>query len=159
MLIVSSSVNLNDYFMVYSYLFTPADGIDYTNPCPCSVTTAFWGSFSTHFGLSARGTAFFLGNGEKSGGVFQCLCSLIATYELPNLIPPRVTDVVVMVVTDGTGESCGKGAVVTLQETIMAKNLKFSCYDIFGNPTIPSQLQNLSICASKIITPLQNGMV
>ena len=64
-----------------------------------------------------------------------------------------------MVVTNRTGESCGNGTLVTLQERILARNLKFSCYDVFGNPTVTSQVDALSVCASKIITAKQNGMV
>ena len=110
------------------------------------------------FALSARGTAFFLGYGEKRNGTFQN-SSFFSQYELPNLNPPRVTEVVVMVVTNRTGESCGKGTLVKLQERIRAQNLKFSCYDIFGNPTVMSQVENLSVCASKIITAKQKGTV
>ena len=149
---------MNDLLFMHDTLFTPADGIEYTNRCPCSVTTAFWARFSVKFALSAQGTAFFLGYGEKRGGTFQ-MSSFFSQHELPNLNPPRVTEVVVMVVTNGTGESCGNGTLVTLQERIMEQNLKFSCYDIFGNPKETSQVEKLSACASKIITPLQNGMV
>ena len=66
------------------------------------------------FALSAQGTAFYLGYGEKSGGTFQAT-SFFAVHELPNLSPPCVSDVVVMVVTNSTGESCGKGTVATLE--------------------------------------------
>ena len=121
------------------------------------MTTAFWARFSTQFALSAQGTAFFLGYGEKAGGTFQS-SSFFSQHELPYLTPPRVTEVVVMVVTNGTGESCGMGSLVTLQERIVERNLKFSCYDIFGNPTMTSQVEQLSLCASKIITATQNGM-
>lgn len=121
------------------------------------MTTAFWARFSVKFALSAQGTAFFLGYGEKSGGTFR-MSSFFSQHELPNLNPPRVTEVVVMVVTDGTGESCGKGTLVTLQERIMAQNLNFSCYNIFGNPTVTSQVDKLSVCASRIITATQNGI-
>ena len=144
--------------IIHGTLFTSADGIDTTNQCPCSVTTAFWASFSINFALSAQGTAFFLGYGEKENGAFQT-SSFFSQHELPNLSPPRVTEVVVMVVTNGTGESCGKGTLVTLQERILDRNLKFSCYDIFGNPTVTSQVASLSVCASKIITAKQNGTV
>ena len=143
--------------MFYCTLFTLADGIDYTNQCPCSVTVAFWERFSMQFALSAQGTAFYLGYGEKPGGTFQPT-SFFAVHELPNLSPPRVSNVVVMVVTDSTGESCGKGTVATLENRIRARNLDFSCYDIFGDPTITSQVEELSVCASKIITATQNGM-
>jgi hypothetical protein len=122
------------------------------------VTSAFWARFSVRFALSAQETTFFLGYGEKRGGTFQS-SSFFSQHELPNLDPPRVTEVVVMVVTNGTGESCGTGTVVTLQERIMARNLTFSCYDIFGNPTMTSQVEELSVCASKIITAKQNGML
>ena len=121
------------------------------------MTTAFWAQFSIEFAQSAQGTAFFLGYGEKRNGTFQ-MTSFFSRYELPNLNPPRVTEVVVMVVTNGTGDSCGNGTLVTLQERIRKQNLKFSCYDIFGNPTETSQVEVLSACASKIITPLQNGI-
>ena len=110
------------------------------------------------FALSAQGTAFFLGYGEKRGGTFQP-SSFFSQHELPNLTPPRVTEVVVMVVTNRTGESCGKGTLVTLQKRISDQNLKFSCYDVFGNPTVTSQVEELSVCASKIITAKQNGIV
>ena len=122
------------------------------------MTSAFWASFSINFALSARGTAFFLGYGEKVNGTFQN-CSFFSQHELPNLSSPNVTEVVVMVVTNGTGESCGKGTVMTLQERILDRNLKFSCYDIFGNPTVNSQVEELSTCASKIITAKQNGVL
>ena len=139
-------------------LLSPADGIETTNRCPCSVTTAFWAYFSTQFALSAQGTAYFLGYGEKAGGTFNST-SFFSQHELPNLNPPRVTEVVVMVVTNGTGESCGNGTLMALQKRIVEQNLKFSCYDIFGNPTMTSQVEQLSLCASKIITATQNGMV
>ena len=123
------------------------------------MTAAFWARFSVKFAQSAQGTAFFLGYGEKKNGAFNNMSSFFSQHELPNLSPPRVTEVVVMVVTNGTGESCGKGTLVTLQERILARNLKFSCYDIFGNPTVTSQVEALSTCASKIITAVQNGIL
>lgn len=49
------------------------------------------------FARAASGSAFYLGYGEKENGVFQNT-SFFAIHELPNLSPPRVTDVVVMVV-------------------------------------------------------------
>ena len=57
-----------------------------------------------------------------------------------------------------TGESCGVGTLVTLENMIRAKNLKYSCYDVFGDPRDMSQVQALSTCASKIIRAVQGGM-
>lgn len=74
-----------------------ADGIEYTERCMCSVTSAFWEEFSRQFALSASGTAFYLGYGEKNGGTFQS-SSFFAMTELPNLNPPRVSDVLAMIV-------------------------------------------------------------
>lgn len=61
------------------------------------MTGAFWERFSVEFAQAARGTAFYLGYGEKPGGTFQ-LTSFFAKSELPNLSPPRVRNVVAMVV-------------------------------------------------------------
>ena len=72
-------------------------GIDYSNSCPCGVTEAFWAQFSIQFASVASGTVFYLGNGEREGGVFQPN-SNFAQYELPQLSPPRVSEVVVMVI-------------------------------------------------------------
>lgn len=74
-----------------------ADGIDYINSCLCSVSGSFWERFSIEFATAANGSVFYLGYGERSGGTFQ-QDSFFALYELPNLSPPRVSDVVVMVV-------------------------------------------------------------
>lgn len=73
------------------------DGIDYTNGCLCSVSGAFWERFSIEFAMAASETVFYLGYGERPGGTFR-LDSFFALHELPNLSPPRVSDVVVMVV-------------------------------------------------------------
>ena len=56
-----------------------------------------------------------------------------------------------------TGESCGEGSIETLQSRISDNNLEYSCYDVFGDPTDQSQWQDLSVCASKIITAVQQG--
>ena len=108
------------------------------------------------FAQSAVGTTFYLGYGERPGGTFR-ETSFFSLNELPNLSPPRVSEMVVLIVTNSTGESCGKGTLVTLEKKIKARNLKFSCYDIFGDPTDASQVQQLSVCASKIVTAEQKG--
>ena len=56
------------------------------------------------------------------------------------------------------GESCGEGTLITLKEEINARSLSYSCYDVFGDPTNQTQVQDLSICTSKIITAVQQGM-
>ena len=66
---------------------------------------------------------------------FIQLPGFFAVHELPNPSPPCVSDVVVMVVTNSTGESCGNGTVATLENEIKVRNLKLGCYDIFGDPT------------------------
>lgn len=87
-------------------LLITGDGIDYTSQCLCSVTTAFWAQFSTEFALAASGTVFYLSYGEKPGGTFQS-SSFFATYELPNMSPPRVTEVVILNVhRKGQGTTC-----------------------------------------------------
>ena len=48
--------------------------------------------------------------------------------------------------------------MITLKEEINARNLLYSCYDVFGDPTDQSQVQDLSICTSMIITAVQRGM-
>lgn len=61
------------------------------------MTEAFWAQFSIQFASVASGTVFYLGNGEREGGVFQP-DSNFAQYELPRLSPPRVNGVVVIVI-------------------------------------------------------------
>ena len=61
------------------------------------MTEAFWAQFSVQFASVASGTVFYLGNGEREGGVFRP-DSNFAQYELPQLSPLRVSGVVVMVI-------------------------------------------------------------
>ena len=79
------------------YTSCSTDGIDYVNGCLCSVSDAFWQRFSIEFALAAKESVFFLGYGERSDGTFRPT-SYFTVYELPNLNPPRVSDVVTMVV-------------------------------------------------------------
>ena len=61
------------------------------------MTEAFWAQFSIQFVSVASGMVFYLGNGEREGGVFQPN-SNFAQYELPQMNPPRVSGVIVMVI-------------------------------------------------------------
>ena len=89
---------------VLSLLPLCTDGIDYSNSCPCAVTEAFWAQFSIQFASVASGSVFYLGNGEREGGLFQS-DSNFAQYESPRLSPPQVKEVVVMVIhKEGHGE-------------------------------------------------------
>lgn len=54
------------------------------------------------------------------------------------------------------GESCGEGTLDTLKNMVTERNLAYSCYDVFGDPS--SQAEDLSVCASKIITAVQQGV-
>lgn len=56
-----------------------------------------------------------------------------------------------------TGESCGSGTIKDLQSAVEMKGLMYSCYDVFGDPQDSSSVQDLSTCASKIITAEQQG--
>ncbi len=61
----------------------------------CSVTLMFWIQFSIDYAKAAKETSFYLGYGEKTGGMFNT-GSIFAKYELPNLEYPRVTAVVAL---------------------------------------------------------------
>ena len=56
-----------------------------------------------------------------------------------------------------TGESCGEGTLATLKNKVNERNFAYSCYDIFGDLNDESMLQTISVCASKIITAVQQG--
>ena len=54
------------------------------------------------------------------------------------------------------GESCGNGQTLAdLRQRVGERKLKYSCYDVFGDPKDQSQWNDLSICASRIITAEQ----
>lgn len=44
-----------------------------------------------------------------------------------------------------------------LQSQVIEKKLNFSCYDVFGDPKDTSQVQDLSACATRIISAVQQG--
>lgn len=77
-----------------------AAGIDYdTKNCDCTPYDSFWIEFSVLFAKAATGTAFFLGNGERPDGKGTYFPdSVFALYEVPNINPSAVKQVVVMVV-------------------------------------------------------------
>lgn len=56
------------------------------------------------------------------------------------------------------GESCGNGQTLAdLRQRASERNLKYSCYDVFGDPKNQSQWKDISTCASRIITAEQQG--
>ena len=55
----------------------------------------FWIQFSIDYAKAAKQTSFYLGYGEKTGGMFSKE-SIFGKYELPNLEYPRVTAVVAL---------------------------------------------------------------
>ena len=90
---VNNQLFCNSDFII---LLICIDGMDYSNSCPCGVTEAFWAQFSIQFASVASDTVFYLVNGEREGGVFQP-SSNFAEYELPQLSPSCVSEVVIMV--------------------------------------------------------------
>ena len=57
-----------------------------------------------------------------------------------------------------TGESCGSGQTLAdLRHRVSEQKLKYSCYDVFGDPKNRSQWKDLSICASRIVIAEQQG--
>lgn len=76
------------------------DGIDYTSAhCNCTSSNIFWAESSALFAQAARGTVFFLGNGEETDGKGAYDNeSFFGTIEVPNLNPAVVKLMVVMVV-------------------------------------------------------------
>ena len=82
--------------------------------------------------------------------------SFWATAELPNLMPPRVSKIVVLDVHEKqVGEACGEGSLVTLDEILDMRGFNHSCYNVYGDPmTEPSALSN---CTLHIIAAIQQG--
>ena len=82
--------------------------------------------------------------------------SFWATAELPNLMPPRVSEIVVLDVHEmQVGEACGEGSLVTLDEILDMRGFNHSCYNVYGDPmTEPSALSN---CTLLIIAAIQQG--
>ena len=81
-----------------------ADGIEYVNRCPCSVSFAFFEEFSILFARAAEGLIFYLGYGENSGGTFN-ETSFFSQYELPNMNTSLVRSATILVVhRKGRGE-------------------------------------------------------
>ena len=77
-------------------MYTDA-GIDFENPCLCSVTGNFWHQFSVEFGLAAEGSTFYLADGEDKDGAFRNN-SFFATVELPSMRDDAVTRLVALIV-------------------------------------------------------------
>ena len=72
-------------------------GIDFVNPCLCSVTGNFWSQYSAEFAIAAEGNTFYLADGEDSDGAFRDN-SFFATVELPNMRDDAVTRLVALIV-------------------------------------------------------------
>ena len=128
-------------------------------PCSCDTCVpviSFWEEFSTRFALVSKGTVFWL---SMSSTETYRSSSFFGMYEIPNLSTSTVDGIVSLVVHEsnpGSGESCGEGTLLTLQNRL--KELGFNnyvCYDIYGDPMDPQQLAD---CAVGIITAIQKGV-
>ena len=129
-------------------------GIEYYNDCRPEPVTAFWEEFSIQFATVAEGTVYWLTLGNA--GMAYHNNSFWATAEIPNLMPPRVSEVVVLDVHEKqVGEACGEGSLVTLDEILDMRGFNHRCYNVYGNPmTEPSALSN---CTLHIIAAIQQG--
>jgi len=129
-------------------------GIEYDNDCTAEPVTAFWKEFSIQFATVAQGAVYWLTLGNT--GMAYRDNSFWATAELPNLMPSRVSEVVVLDVHEKqVGEACGEGSLVTLDKILDMRGFNHSCYNVYGNPmTEPSAL---SVCTLHIIAAIQQG--
>jgi ADP-ribosyl cyclase 2 len=135
-------------------------GIDYDNVCLCSVTTKFWDQFSLLFSQSAKGTVFFLGDGEKSVGAYS-RTSTFGRVELPNLDANVVTRVVALIIhRQDYGDSClyNSGSIMLLRNDVTARSLQFDCYDIYGQANNSTHIKAIAGCVSNVISQVQDGM-
>ncbi len=81
--------------------YNTGDGIKYTGMCECMVSYAFFQEFSVRFAKAARGTIFYLGNGESENGAFSEE-SFFAKHEIPYLKSDLTPSAVILVVHDNT---------------------------------------------------------
>ncbi|XP_064382740.1 ADP-ribosyl cyclase/cyclic ADP-ribose hydrolase-like isoform X2 [Halichondria panicea] len=141
---------------------TSGDGIKYTGMCECMVSYAFFQEFSVRFAKAARGTIFYLGNGESENGAFSEE-SFFAKHEIPYLKSDLTPSAVILVVHNNTvsrgSRSCGQEPLITLKNRLQAKNIASTCYDVYGYPINNStSLEQLTGCTARIITSIQEGM-
>ena len=70
----------------------------FTNKCNSKPKERFWERFSETFAQAARGSALFLGNGERCKVGAYNKESYFATREIPSMSTKKVTRVVALIV-------------------------------------------------------------
>ena len=129
--------------------------LDTTNPCPITPVVAFWQAFSSHFGESGRGIAYYIGDGNRPGGAHQNI-SFFANFEFPKLISDRINILVVINIYDCNNEmveKCGEGTLKLLENQALRKygSLGYDCEVVCGNVLNKQQTSLLANDTERII--------
>merc|ERR1712004_40804 len=100
--------------------------------CKHSSIIEFWNQASVSYAKATSGVVHVMLNGTRGDKTAFTPGSIFQRFELPNLVYPRVTEIIVFLVHDlgkQPRETCGMGSLVTLEQLVRAQGLPYTCID------------------------------